>query len=249
MANVTHNVLVNQSSGKVGNGVYKTRGGKTFLSKLPDFSNRVLSDKQEDWNDRLREANIYARKVKLEDPELWAFYTKKSKQKNLTVHNVAVKDFMTLPKIKKIDISSYKGEVGDIVIIEARDIYQIKGAKVCIVGMDGIEIESGDAEEEKYSDFWNYTAKTLNPTWQEGRFIVTIQDTPGNKVVAILEKDPIFVPDSASQTDPDTFQGASQVVHWRMIEGPPRERRRKGGGKAEKRRRKSRQWWKFWRWF
>lgn len=248
MANVTHNTLVNQSSGKVGNHVYKTRGGKTFLSKLPDFSNRVLSDKQEDWNDRLREANIYARKVKLEDPELWAFYTKKSKKKNLTVHNVAVKDFMTLPKINKIDIGLYKGEPGNFIIVDVFDLYEVKAVNVSIMDGAGAEIEGGAAVMVRDSYFhWTYETKTSIPGWQEGRFIIKIRDIPGNEVMAILEKDPSFVGPPRPTFMPP--QRGSLVDGWRMTGGPPRERRRKGGGKAEKRRRKSRQWWKFWRWF
>jgi hypothetical protein len=140
MANVSYNMQAKQGSGKIGDYYLKTRGDKTFLCKKPDFSNRVLSDKQEDWNDRIREANIYARKVEQDDPGLWAFYTKKSKnrKKGMTVYNVAVKDFMTLPKLKKIDISSYKGEVGDIITVEATDVCLVKGVKVSILEVSSL---------------------------------------------------------------------------------------------------------------
>ena len=248
MANVSYNMLVKQGSGKIGDYYLKTRGDKTFLCKKPDFSNRVLSNNQEEWNDRLREANIYARKVEQEDPELWAFYTKKSKKKNLTVHNVAVKDFMTLPKIDKIDIDLYKGEPGNFIIIDVSDLYEVKAVNVSIVDAARAEIEGGEAVKIRDSNFhWTYETKTSNPGWQEGRIIVKIRDIPGNEVLAILEKDSLFV----GPLLPDAFpsQGGTSKGHWRRIEGAPRERRRKGGGKTEKRRRISRPWWKFWRWF
>ena len=245
MANVTHNALVNRSSGKVGNMFFKTRGNKTFLCKLPDFSRRKLSRKQKECNSILREANEYARKAKL-DSDLWKFYMKRRKG-GQSAFNVAVRDYMTPPKIEKIDILQYKGEAGGVVRIDVEDLFEVKGVKVSIVDAAGIELEGGEAiPSPYYSTFhWGYEAKTENPGWQEGRFIVTIRDIPGNEVSAILERDPSFK--SPSQTDSSSSNRSSIYDEWRIIGRQMEAIRRITGAKPENNRRITQPWWKFWR--
>jgi hypothetical protein len=61
MARIKNNPLVMGASGKVaGDIVYKTYYDKTVISKVPDMSNRVLSEKQKVWNERMVDANAYA---------------------------------------------------------------------------------------------------------------------------------------------------------------------------------------------
>ena len=51
-----------QTSGTIGKLlVYKRYKDKTVVSKLPDMSSRVLSEKQKETNERMRLANIYAK--------------------------------------------------------------------------------------------------------------------------------------------------------------------------------------------
>jgi hypothetical protein len=61
MARIKNNPLIKGASGKIaGDIVYKTYYDKTVISKVPDMSKRVLSEKQILWNDRMTEANHYA---------------------------------------------------------------------------------------------------------------------------------------------------------------------------------------------
>jgi hypothetical protein len=61
MARIKNNPLVKGASGKVaGDIVYKTYYDKTVLSKVPDMSKRVLSEKQIEWNRKMVAANAYA---------------------------------------------------------------------------------------------------------------------------------------------------------------------------------------------
>jgi hypothetical protein len=61
MARIKNNPLVMGASGKVaGDIVYKTYYDKTVISKVPDMSKRVLSEKQKVWNERMVDANDYA---------------------------------------------------------------------------------------------------------------------------------------------------------------------------------------------
>ena len=61
---ITNNPLFQNVSGRIGNMlVYKRYYGKTVISKMPDMSKRVLSEKQIESNERMRLANIYAKFV------------------------------------------------------------------------------------------------------------------------------------------------------------------------------------------
>jgi hypothetical protein len=60
----TKNPLFRQVSGSLGGQiVYKQYHDKTVISTVPDFSKRKLSDKQKDWNMRMRIATIYAKYI------------------------------------------------------------------------------------------------------------------------------------------------------------------------------------------
>jgi hypothetical protein len=61
MARIKRNSLVNGASGTVaGDIVFKTYYDKTVISKKPDMSNRVLSEKQKNMTKRMIAANAYA---------------------------------------------------------------------------------------------------------------------------------------------------------------------------------------------
>ena len=60
----TDNPFVKNARGTVAKDiVYKRYYDKTVISKKPDMSNRVLSEKQIDWNYRMRMAIAYASDV------------------------------------------------------------------------------------------------------------------------------------------------------------------------------------------
>jgi hypothetical protein len=60
----TNNPIMSLLSGLLGNQVvFKNYYDKTVVSKKPDMSKRVLSEKQIDWNWRMRLANGYAKHI------------------------------------------------------------------------------------------------------------------------------------------------------------------------------------------
>lgn len=60
----TKNPLFRQVSGSLaGQIVYKQYYDKTVISAMPDFSKRKLSEKQKEWNERMRLATLYAQYV------------------------------------------------------------------------------------------------------------------------------------------------------------------------------------------
>src|SRR5258706_14479898 len=63
MANIQKPFL-QQASGTVGKQiVYKKYYDKTVVSKMPDMSKRVLSEKQIESNERMKLANVYAKYI------------------------------------------------------------------------------------------------------------------------------------------------------------------------------------------
>jgi hypothetical protein len=62
MAILKNNPFLQNASGTIGKElVFKRYYDKTVVSKIPDMSNRVLSEKQIESNERLRMANLYAK--------------------------------------------------------------------------------------------------------------------------------------------------------------------------------------------
>jgi hypothetical protein len=59
---IINNPFLQNASGAVGRMiVYKRYHDKTVISKMPNMSNRVLSEKQKESNERMRLATIYAK--------------------------------------------------------------------------------------------------------------------------------------------------------------------------------------------
>ena len=71
---VLKNSLLQNASGTIGGQiVYKKYYDKTVVSKMPDMSKRVLSEKQKEWNERMSLATIYAKIIyKTEEGKLKA---------------------------------------------------------------------------------------------------------------------------------------------------------------------------------
>jgi hypothetical protein len=243
MAIANENMLVNHYHGRTGNVVFRRRGKKTVAAKRPDFSRRVLSELQKESNERFRKAMNWARKAK-EDPELWEFYSRKRKGSQ-KVFNVAVRDYLSRPSVRKIDICQYNGEAGNLIVIHVNDIYFVKEVKLSILDSSGRELESGNAVAHDLSCFvWNYTATSPNPEWQSGTFMASVRDIPGNVAVAVLERDPA----DTSLPQPSAFppSGYAQDGNWKLKHIEILIGRRKGGREAGARRKKARQWWKIW---
>ena len=100
MAIIRNNPLINQASGSVGKQfIYKKYYDKTVLSLMPDMSNRVLSEKQIESNERMQRANWNAQYI---------FRTEEGKTKarmrlkvpaHKSVFHALVKEYMLQSKV------------------------------------------------------------------------------------------------------------------------------------------------------
>jgi hypothetical protein len=128
-----------------------------------------------------REASLRA-KAALENPAMRAFYEALAKERDLTAHMVALTDFLVTPYFKPLNLTQYKGRVGDPIIIRAVDDIGLADVEVTLVENDGTPIESGKAVEDVARvGNWTYTASVPVPLGSDIFIEVVGYDHAGTK--------------------------------------------------------------------
>jgi hypothetical protein len=116
------------------------------------------SQAQIDHRERFKEAALHA-KAALANPATREFYDTIAKERGSTIQAVALADFLIEPSIKPLDLSEYKGRVGDTILIRAVDDIGLADVDVELTAIDGTNIEKGKAVENGIrSGYWTYTA-------------------------------------------------------------------------------------------
>ncbi|MCX6268064.1 MAG: hypothetical protein NTW16_11995 [Bacteroidetes bacterium] len=154
--------------------------GKNVVRMATVKTKRTLSEKQEASRDRLVRAGKYARKA-MEDPALREFYISRSVN-GKTAYREASNDFLRLPVIREIDISTYRGNPGDMICIDATDMIALTKVSLQINAADGTGVESGSCVEELPTGMYIYTTTTAVADISGLTVTVTVSDIPGNKV-------------------------------------------------------------------
>jgi hypothetical protein len=158
----------------------RIRNGKSFLTKIPKFDpNRVPTVKQEDHLDKFAAGASYARAA-MDNPELSKLYAEKA-DKEKSVFNIALRDYMKAPKVKKINVSAYTGNPGSIIQVKAKDDFGIKQVKVSIYNAAGDLVEEGQALIDPLDRFlWTYTATQVVAILAGSKIKAVAQDLPKN---------------------------------------------------------------------
>lgn len=187
MAISFNNLITKYFSGRVGDIVLRNYGGKSVMSKRPDCSKVIRSERQSANNDRFKKAVKYGQYA-IRTPELLKQYTK-IKKSNQSAYNAAVSDFLLHPKIEAIDIGGYIGVQGNKIGIRAWDKYKVESVSVLIMNKMGQIIEKGTAVARPLSGGleWDYIATQDNLDYKGGRVIVRVSDLPGNVVQAEVD--------------------------------------------------------------
>lgn len=95
----------------------------------------------------------------LTDPATRAFYQAIALERDSSTHIVAFTDFLVLPEFKPLNLSGYRGQVGDKIHIRATDDIGLADVDVKISAQDGTLIEQGKATEDGVrSGKWIYLA-------------------------------------------------------------------------------------------
>ena len=186
MAISFNNLITKYFSGRVGDIVLKNYGGRTVMSKRPDCSKVIRSERQSANNDRFKKAVKYGQYA-IRTPELLAFYTK-IKISNQSAYNAAVSDFLLHPKVEAIDIGGYIGVQGNKIGIRAWDKYKVESVNVVILNKMAQVIEKGAAIARPFSGGleWDYIATQENLDYKGGRVEIRVIDKPGNVVISSI---------------------------------------------------------------
>lgn len=187
MADVNLNALVDGLSGKIGKKmVMRQRGGRTILSSRPQFSGEVTS-KQKDVRERFTNAAKFA-KGALAAPEVKAEYTQSAKSDAfMNAFTAAVTDYLTPPEIASVDLTNYKGNIGDAIVIGSAKEFKLVTVSVSIQKADSSVIESGAAVASDDARLaWSYKATVAVADLAGVKVVVTATDRPGK--VATMTK-------------------------------------------------------------
>jgi hypothetical protein len=176
------NFIVEASSAAVA-GIEKKlrqRGKTKFLAKTPTFGkNRVLTPAQEEHLDKFSTATAYARAA-MADPALEKIYAVRATTER-SVFNLAVKDYIKAPKVKKVIVSAYTGNVGSTIEVRAKDDFAVKAVKVSIRNAAGDLVEEGNALIDPLDKSkWIYTATQVVAILPGCKVKAIAQDLPGN---------------------------------------------------------------------
>jgi hypothetical protein len=181
MTNVNENLLMRGARGNLGKQiVYRKHGDNTIMARMPTVNkDAVPTEKQQEKRERFSDAASYAKNaMSLED--LKKEYEKKATP-GRTAFNIAFRDFLKAPVVKKIDASDYKGPAGSVIIINAKDDFRVARVKVSIHSSTGALVEEGNAVLDPIKrSLWNYTVTQNNTTLSGSVISAVATDLPGN---------------------------------------------------------------------
>ncbi|TWV99424.1 hypothetical protein FEF09_16930 [Chitinophaga pinensis] len=89
------------------------------------------------------------------------------------------KDAHSFPEIRDIFTDHYKGEVGNVIYIQATDVVPLHSVEVMIIAADNTVLETGTAVADNSE--WAYTCKVANPQLPGTRIVIAANDIPGNQ--------------------------------------------------------------------
>ena len=181
MANVNENLLVRGARGNVGKQfVYRKHGDNTTIARMPSINkDAVPSAKQTENRELFADAASYAQGV-MSSADLKKEYEKKATP-GKTAFNIAFRDYLKAPVVKKIDLSNYKGTIGSVIVVKAKDDFRVALVKVSIHSSTGVLLEEGNAILDPIKrSLWNYAATQNNTTPTGSVISATATDLPGN---------------------------------------------------------------------
>ncbi|MGA3014623.1 MAG: hypothetical protein ABSD71_11405 [Bacteroidales bacterium] len=183
------NVITRMYSGRVGDIFLRNYGGKSVMAKRPDCSKVIKSPAQLANQAKFAKAVIYSKAVKSDPQRSEDYSEKKKKNKYKDVYHAAMSDCLTKPKVQKVDLSTYRGQPGNVIRIRAWDKFRVETVNVIILSNKGQLIEKGTAVAKIFSGNreWDYTATVENLDYKSCRILVRVKDRPGNTVEAEVD--------------------------------------------------------------
>ena len=179
MAKAT-NALTQGISGKVSGLVFRQNAnGTVTVGDAPRPSSKAPTAAIAAHRQRFQQAAFFGRAIQ-NDPAQKAAYATATDDTVRSAYNVAVSDFLNAPTIQTVDLSAYKGQIGDQITIQATDDFAVTRVHVRIQNSDGTLVEEGDARPAPDGYTYHYTATAKNLSLTGDKITVSVSDGPGN---------------------------------------------------------------------
>lgn len=153
---------------------------RVVVTNRPQRVIKPATEKQEAVQQRFLEAVQYS-KQQMENVDSRELYEAAVPEKGKSARQLAMIDYLTIPKVREIDTSTYQGNVGDMILIRATDDFMVVSVNVTVKDKSGKVIETGEAEPEGKINKWKYAATVSNPSLKGTSIQVIAYDHPGNR--------------------------------------------------------------------
>jgi hypothetical protein len=177
MAKVELNAITQHFRGRVGDVVFRTSYGRLQATLRQKKPTTPPTPEQIAQRVEFRKGISYAQAA-LADPVTRGVYENAGRAHQMSALAAAVGDYFKPPAIDDIDVSGYRGRVGDRILVMASDDVAVKEVTVAVRKADGTVIEQGPAVLQNLK--WRYAATTAVAAGEQVVVDVTAQDWPGN---------------------------------------------------------------------
>lgn len=186
MAKAILNSTLAGISGRVSSFVYRQQNGQTVI--LPHTVRKDRPSKAQKTNrNRFSEAKDYAKAV-LADPLRRERYRRLAAQRKCPSNALLIANFLNPPTIELVELSEYRGRVGDRIRILAEDPIEVVSVTVTLrAASTGKVLESGSATRDH--DVWVYRCTAAAENLREVRIEITAANRAGTtgKHTALVE--------------------------------------------------------------
>ena len=182
MAHSNNSVITGKFQGMLGKElVFREWDGKTVVAKAPRSPKNGPTPTQEKTQKKFLFASQYAKAViSGNNPDLVDGYQAALRPRQ-NVYSRALEDFLSAPEVADITTRTYKGAVGDKIVVRAVDDFRVVSVRVEIYTGGGDLLEEGEAQLNLNGLDWTYTA-TLENSQLAGTVIKAIAtDVPNNE--------------------------------------------------------------------
>ncbi len=181
MAKQSNNLIMQDTRGVIGKQVvFKRRGGVTYVAAAPAINpNRKPTPNQLSAQNRFAFSANYAKQA-IKDPVMKAMY-KLAASTNQSAFNVALKDAYNPPEIMQVITQGYRGQPGDLILIQVVDDFKVVSVELVILGSSGSELERGSATVSRDQTLWTYTVSQQVLLIAGCIIVVYASDLPGNR--------------------------------------------------------------------
>jgi hypothetical protein len=186
MSKIKNNPILQKVSGMLGETIVFRQGPTGPVMANAPKKPTSVHENQVAARERFLDAVQYAKRQTAKD-DVKAMYATGITKKLPSAYQVAVTDYLTVPRIKQIDADAYLGGAGQPINVHASDDFRVASVAVLIKSAAGEDIERGQAiMAEDMRDVWVYTTTLGNPSFTGSAITTTVKDIAGNTAVRTL---------------------------------------------------------------